>query len=169
MAGNKQVIKPIAGTGIGIYTAVEQRRIDILNMMLTGATHSQIKQWYTTYHPVLSEHSCEKDITYAYGELKKYANTSLDDIISHHIIFYDEIAQKATSTGQYDSAIKAKQAKEKLLKMHAPEAAVFVQNNNMSLDHLTKDDLAEVINKLINPVSIGTVIQIPSTNSEEES
>lgn len=132
----------------GKINAVDVRRNTILDMMLSGATTTVIRQWFNNNHPALSEHTMEKDITLAYRELDKYVNRNSQDVINEHVLAYDRLASKTEEDRFYDSSIRARQAKEKLLGLHKPETAVFVQNNNLSLDHLTKEDLDNLIIKL---------------------
>lgn len=132
----------------GKVKSVTHRRNHILDMMLQGKTTADIRKWFKENHNRLTEHSMEKDITYCYAELKKYVHLNMEDIINEHVMFYDDIAMNAKEAYFYDQAIKAKQAKEKLLGMHKPETQVNVQNNSVNLD--LKDISLEELKKLMN-------------------
>lgn len=127
--------------------SVTHRRNEILNMMLEGKTTADIRLWFNDNHPRLTEHSMEKDITHCYGELKKYVHLNAEDIINEHVMFYDDIASQSKRDYQYDTAIKAKQAKEKLLKLHQPDTAIQVNNNSLNLDFSNKstEDILKII------------------------
>lgn len=133
----------------GKVKSVTQRRNNILDMMLAGKTTSDIRKWFNENHSRLTEHSMEKDITFCYSELKKYVNLNSDDIINEHIMFYDDIAKNAKNDYMFDQAIKAKQAKEKLLGLHKADTQINIQNNTAQIDlkQLSFDELKKLLNE----------------------
>jgi hypothetical protein len=139
----------MAHKGKNTTTAVALRRNEVLEFILDGATKEQIRRWFTTNHPSLSEHTIDKDITFAYQERQKYVIKHPEEVVDENVAGYERIARKAEDAMQYDSAVRARQAKEKVLGMHnKPDVQVNIQQNTMNLDHLSKEDLDELILKL---------------------
>lgn len=126
--------------------AVFNRRTDIMNLLLSGVTHSDLIVYYQNNYPTKSEKSLELDITWAYTELKKYTLKNIDQVIDRHCMLYDKIAVDSMNDPfNRGNAIKALQAKEKLLKMHSPDTAIQINNNNLDLSHLTVEELNKLL------------------------
>lgn len=128
--------------------SVKERRNLVLEMMLKGSTKQQILEWFNDEYPDLSKHSLDKDVTFGYNALKNHVTTNAEDIITEHILYYDQIAKDAKDNYMFDTGIKAKQAKEKLLGLHKPDTAIQVNNNSLNLD--LKDITLEELKKLLN-------------------
>lgn len=127
--------------------AVENRRIEIMNLMLSGVTHSDLVVYYKNNYPDKSEKTLHLDITWAYNELKKYSLRNIEQVIDRHVMLYDKIAAECMNDPYNKAtAIKALQAKEKLLKMHSPDTAIQINNNNLDLSHLTVEQLEKLLN-----------------------
>jgi len=129
--------------------AVQRRREHIMDLMLSGATHADLVVHYNLFFPNLTEHSLEKDITWCYDNLKHYVNKNADDVINRHILYYDQIIRDSVNSPFKDTAIKAMQAKEKLLKLHNPDVAIQLntQVNNVQLPELTVEQIKELLTK----------------------
>jgi hypothetical protein len=126
--------------------AVEVRRNDILNLMLSGMTHASLIKHYTITYPQLGRSSLEKDITWAYENISKHVMEDAKSIITKHIALYDKIIEESINDSySRETAIKAMSAKEKLLKMHSPTTAVQINNNNLDLSHLTVEELNKLL------------------------
>jgi len=130
------------------HSAVLIRRKTIMDMMLSGHTHADLVSYYVTNYSALTEHSLEKDITWAYDNLKYYINKNADDVINRHIMYYDQIIRDSINSPFKGDAIKAMQAKEKLLGLSKPETQVNLQvnNNTVQVEHLSFDELQKLIN-----------------------
>lgn len=129
--------------------AVLRRRQSIMDMMLSGHTHADLIQHYQLFYPSLSVHSLECDITWCYDNLKYFVNRNADDVINRHILYYDQIIRDSVNSPFKDTAIKALQAKEKLLRLHNPE--ILIQNNtqvnNLQLPEMTVEQIKELLTK----------------------
>lgn len=126
--------------------AVQNRRVEIMNLLLSGVTHSDLVVYYQNNYPSKSEKSLELDITWAYKELKKYTLQNIEQVIDRHCMLYDKIAVDCMNDPyNRGNAIKALQAKEKLLKMHSPDTAIQINNNNLDLSHLTVEELNKLL------------------------
>lgn len=133
----------------GKQSAVLLRRQSIMDFMLSGVTHADLVVHYQLAYPSLTEHSLEKDITWCYDNLKYYINKNADDVINKHVLFYDKIISETMNSPFKDTAIKAMQAKEKLLKLHNPE--MLIQNNTLNniipVQPMTVEQIKELLEK----------------------
>lgn len=131
--------------------AVSRRRQQILDMMLEGETKKDILAFYKQRYPELSKHNLDKDITWAYKEMKNYVDFNGEAVVNEHANFYDTLAKNCKEIGDAANAIKAKQAKEKILGLHKPDVAVQVNNNTQNntfipMDQLTFEQLQAIVN-----------------------
>ena len=138
----------MAGKGKNTQLEVIHRRDELLKRKIAGQTTAQIRWWFEQNYPNLSEHTMEKDITFAYERLKEYVDRNPDRVIDQHLLLYDDIISKHNAIGLGDTAIRAMIAKEKLLKLHQPENQVNIQQNTIQLpdlSHLSVDELKELL------------------------
>lgn len=134
--------------GSNTAISVLKRREEILGLMLSGFTHSDLRTYFSMYHPSLSEHSLIKDISWAYDQLDKYTMKDGSIVINKHVMLYDKIIRDSIDTAYTrEVALKAMAQKEKLLNLHRPDVAVQVNNNMLNLDHLSVEDLQKLLTK----------------------
>jgi hypothetical protein len=121
------------------YNALEvyNRRVDIMNMLLSGCSRSDLTVWYKVNFPDRGDRSLEKDITWAYRELKKYISKEKEDVINQHLILYDKLIKDCMNDSfNKGTAVKAMVQKEKLLGLHStPETQVNIQNNTLQVQN----------------------------------
>ncbi len=116
-----------------------------MNLMLSGVTHSDLIVYYQNNYQK-SIKSLEADITWAYQELKKYTLQNIEQVIDRHCMLYDKIAIDCMNDPyNRGNAIKALQAKEKLLKMHSPDVAVQINNNTVNVPDLTVEQIKKLL------------------------
>lgn len=123
---------------------VKQRREAVLNLLLSGWSRSQI------ITQIRSDWSCgiktvDKDIEKCYQTVRLNHNTEYSELISRHIAMYYELFNKCEDLGDVKGGIQALQAVEKLLKMHQPDVAQFVQANTYNFDNLSLDEAKQLL------------------------
>lgn len=126
---------------------VRQRRLKVMEMLLSGLSRTQITDEIREEYCV-GRKSVDRDITEAYNLIKLNHDTEPADLVSKHIGMYYELWQDAKLGGDIKAAIQCQQAVEKLLKLHAPENSTFVQNNNYNFDNLTLEEAQKLILEL---------------------
>ena len=125
---------------------VKQRRLDVMEMLLEGKSHTQISD-VIKHNYQKTEHTVQKDITVAYAMIRQSHDVSYEALVGRHIGMYYDLYQTAKELGDVKGAIAATQAIEKLLKMHQPDNATFVQNNNYNLEHLTDLQIDKILDE----------------------
>ena len=128
------------------HTGVKLRRQELFDRMLEGDSPTSLKQQWMLRNDELTIHSYDKDITWCYKQLSKFKIDNAEEIITQHILMYDENIKQARELGALGAANQAMQYKEKLLGLHKPE--VMIQNNSVTLDfkEISLDDLKKLIN-----------------------
>ena len=120
------------------------RRKEVMEHRLEGHTKKEIWEWWCAkYNKTL--HTFEKDLTWVNKQLSSFVVTEGKDVIVEHLIKYDHIYKISLEFGQLSVANQALVNKEKLLKLHAPDAATFVQNNSYSFDNLSLEEAKQLL------------------------
>jgi hypothetical protein len=123
---------------------IDKRRDEITAMMVEGRPTRTIVA--TIQHSYgVSRSTVEKDITMAYDALKQYTKRNIEDIVAVHVNRYESVYQRACEAYDFRSAIAALQAIEKLLRMHVDQPLVAIQNNTMSFDGMSTQEIIENI------------------------
>ena len=135
MENNRQIAK---------IPKVRERRTKVMEMLLSGLSRHQITLEIREEYGI-GQKSVDKDITQAYSLIKLNHDTEVPDLIAKHIGMYYEVWQDAKVADDYKSCIAAQQAIEKLLKLHNPENATFVQNNTYSFDNLSLEEAKQLL------------------------
>lgn len=117
--------------------------------MLEGDTASQLYSDWKYRNKGLTKHTFDKDITWCYEQLKEFNLKNGEDIVNQHIIMYDQNIKLARELGAITAANQAMQFKEKLLKLHAPDTQINIQNNTNTLS-IDKTLSIEELKKLLN-------------------
>lgn len=123
---------------------VRQRREKVMKMLLDGESHQYIVKAIHNQYGVGNK-SVQKDITLSYIMIRQSHDVSYEALVSRHIGMYYKTWQDATMGGDARGAIAALQAIEKLMKFHAPEQATFIQNNAYSFDHLSLEEVQQLL------------------------
>jgi len=123
------------------------RRLEVFELMEQGYTSNSIISMITETHGI-SDKTVWADIAYNRGKIVAYYDKQREYIISDHLSKYDRIIEDSERFGDTRGKILALQAKEKLLKLHAPEVAVQVNNNAVTID--LKDYSIDDLKKLLN-------------------
>jgi len=123
---------------------IDKRRDTVTEMMVDGKPTRSIVAYIQSAYGV-SKSTVEKDITMAYESLRGYVKRNIDDIVAVHVNRYEKVYDKACEAYDFRSAIQALQAIEKLLKIHADQPLVAIQNNVMSFDGMSTQEIIENI------------------------
>ena len=123
------------------------RRLEVFELMEKGYTSNSIINIITETYGI-SDKTVWSDIAYNRGKIVAYYDKQREYIISDHLSKYDRIIEDSERFGDTRGKILALQAKEKLLKLHAPEVAVQVNNNAVTID--LKDYSIDDLKKLMN-------------------
>ena len=124
---------------------VDERREAVLDMMLLGKTNSHIKSFIMNrYNVGLS--TVEHDLTIVYQELREFAEKEKTQTIEKHIARYEKAYAHCMETGNVFVALKALKQKEELLQLHKGTPLIAVQNNNMSFDNLSVEEIEKLLN-----------------------
>ena len=123
---------------------VKVRRETLLQKMLEGNSNANIKTWWLQSFK-LTEHTYEKDVTWCYNRLSLFVKDNQSELITNHLLRYDRNAEAAYELGQIGASTQALQAKEKLLGMHKPESQTFIQQNTLSVEHLTDEQIDRIL------------------------
>ena len=129
------------------HTGVKLRRQELFDRMLEGDSPTSLKQQWMLRNDELTIHSYDKDITWCYKQLSKFKIDNAEEIITQHILMYDENIKQARELGALGAANQAMQYKEKLLGLHKPE--VMIQNNSVTLDfkEINLDELKKLLHE----------------------
>ena len=136
---------------------VEARRNDVYEMLMKGKTNSFIMSYCATNWGVRRS-SVEHDIAAVRQELNTQFLAEKQEIIASHIARYENLYRFYMEEGEGDdinmhfnpeTASKMLEKKEKLLHLHNPDVVVTnnVQNNTLSLENLSFDELKKLMNE----------------------
>ena len=123
---------------------VKIRRKGLLEKIMEGNSNANIKDWWMDEYQ-RTEHTFEKDMTWCYAKVKLFVNDNHAELIANHLMRYDRNAENAFDNFQFAASNQALQANEKLLGLHKPESQTFIQNNTISLEHLTDVQIDKII------------------------
>lgn len=126
---------------------VKIRRDALLNQMLEGKTKTALRQWYTENYPNLTLKSLNNDMVQCYEKLREYTSNDTNEIITDHVHRYDILIDMAIDAGFVGEAVKAMQAKEKLLRLHNPDVAIQNNTLNVDLSNYSIEQLKEMLNQ----------------------
>lgn len=125
---------------------VLQRKKEVMKLLSKGKTLS------TIYDTISSEYNVtvstiEKDLIECYATIKERFKKDFPAIVEKHVMLYDKIIEENLDSFTHETALKAMSQKEKLLKLHAPDTAIQINNNTLDLSHLTVEELQKLLNK----------------------
>ena len=124
--------------------SVKVRREATLEQIMEGNSHTNIKFWWMNEYQ-RTEHTFEKDITWCYNKVKLFLKDNHSELIVNHLMRYDRNAETAYEACQFAASTQALQAKEKLLGLHKPDSQTFVQNNTLSVEHLSDEQIDKIL------------------------
>jgi hypothetical protein len=121
-----------------------ERVSEVIELLTEGRTYNEIQlHLQAKYNTTRRTH--DADIEQAYNEIKEQYEKKNGNTISRHFNTYNHIISGALEDKQFDVALKAMAQLEKLLKLHNPETALQINNNNLDLSHLSVEDLQKII------------------------
>ena len=125
---------------------VAARQKDVREMLLQGKGTSHIISYMNGNYGV-SRSTVENDITKVYGDLRKYIERNIDDVISEHIGKYDLIFEQCMDVMDVKNAMVALKQKETLLRMHIQQPLVHVTQQSLNLNGVGSiNELKELLN-----------------------
>ena len=114
---------------------VAARQKDCRDMLLEGKSTSHILSWMNTNYGV-ARSTVERDITTIYGQLRKYMEKNVEDIIGEHVAKYDHIYEICMEVPDIKNAMQALKQKESLLQMHTQQPLINVTQQTLNLNHV---------------------------------
>lgn len=127
--------------GFRLSDKVELRREEVYNMLTGGYDPDSICIKLSEKYKV-AQKSIQSDIYLIRYKLQDYMKKDLEEIIADHIAKYDRVYQKALERGDFDSSLKALNAKEKLLRIHKTESVVTI--NQLNVQAYTNEQLLSI-------------------------
>lgn len=123
---------------------VKIRRAQLLDKIMQGNSNSNIKDWWMETFKKTA-HTFEKDKTWCYGKVKMFLKDNHSELIANHLMRYDRNAESAFDYMQFGASNQALQFKEKLLGLHKPDSQTFIQNNTLSVEHLSDEQIDKIL------------------------
>ena len=104
-----------------------ERRNEIISRILSGEKNKDIITWICTKYKSKYNYA-EKLVLLAKESLNEYRSDHVDQMLTLHLLRYEELFKLSNEAGMSSISIKALQGKEKIIGLHKDEAYVKVNN-----------------------------------------
>lgn len=138
------------------YSSLERKKW-VTSQILVGRYAYDIRQEYMkTYQ--LSEHSYEKDVTWAYTQIKAYGDRSAERVIEDHSNYLLDVYRHCRESGDNSNAIKALKERRELLGIGGTKTKSISLNQTINNTTQLPAMSVEEIRKLLGKSSTGNEI-----------
>lgn len=104
-----------------------ERRNEIVSRILSGEKNKDIIKWICAKYKSKYNYA-EKLVLQGKESLNEYRSDHVDQMLTLHLLRYEELFKLSSEAGMASISIKALQGKEKIIGLHKDEAYVKVSN-----------------------------------------